>query len=150
MTKKFLPLLLAAVLLLGCAAQAGQADLKALYGQMEAAGLPEMIPIQAGMLLDLYGIDPEKLAQCQVYVCADGMRADEVWLLEAKDLAYARELEDLAYARIAQKDAESVTYSPEQNAVVKKSLILRRGCFVVLLTSPKADTLETLVNKALK
>lgn len=102
------------------------------------AQMPEMMQLETDMLLDLFGIRAEYCNQAVVYMCVNSLRADEIWLLEAKDAESLAALKNLAQARLDQKDAESVTYSPEQNAVVKAAQVIEAGNYFVMIVSPDA------------
>lgn len=156
--KKYIALLLALTLLLaGCGAAEKEntgktpvnVDVQTLYADLEAVGMPDMVELDADMMLSLYGIKAEDVKQAKVTVCSDGLRADEVWLVEAVNADAAARIKTLADNRLAQKDAESVTYSPEQNAIVKKALLTVEGNYVFFITSPDVDRMTDLVNDAL-
>ena len=90
--KKMISLLLALALMLTLAACGGKAeepvsiDVKALY---ESYGqyMPDMFFLDEDTMMNFLGISVEDCVQYQVAICAEGMRADEVWLMEAKDAA---------------------------------------------------------------
>ena len=154
--KKIVALLLAAMLVLsGCggAEQESKApanvDMQALYTQLEGLGLPKMVDVDANMMLMLYGIEEADVKQAKVAISDDGLRADEVWLLEAVSSEAAQKLEGLVKNRIQQKDDESVTYSPEQNAIVKKSYLAVEGSYVFFICSPEVEAMTAAVNEAL-
>lgn len=110
--------------------------------------MPEMIALDAGLMLDFCGIKEEYYTQAQVYICGDSLRADEIWLIEAKDEAALEQLKTLAQARLDQKDAESITYSPEQNAIVKKAVTIVAGNYLAVLVSPDVDALAAAYKTA--
>ena len=152
--KKILVLLLAAVLLAGCGGGKPPAtpvniDVEQLYTQLETVGMPAMVQLGADMMLNLYGIDQADVKQAKVVVSSDGLRADEIWLIEAVSSEAAAKIKSLVDNRIAQKDAESITYSPEQNAIVKKAYAAVEGKYVFFITSPDVEEMKTVVNKAL-
>ncbi len=112
-----------------------------------AAQIPEMLQLEASMMLDYCGIDSAKTKQAVVQICADSLRTDEIWLLEATDEAAAKELMDAANERLRKKGEESITYSPEQYAVVQKAKLFQTGNYVVLIVSPDVDALVTAFNQ---
>lgn len=113
-----------------------------VYTAMTAkAQMPEMMRVEEDMLLDLYGIKAEQYKQVEVYLCADSLRADEIWLIEATDEDTLAALKKLAEFRLTTKDEESVTYSPEQNAVVKKAHLATYGNYLVMIVSPDVETI---------
>lgn len=133
----------------GTTAGAQSVDVAQLYTQLEALGMPEMLEMEESMRLDIYGIAPEDVKQVKVMVCSDGLRADEVWLIEAVDENAAQTIKALAEGRVKQKDAESVTYSPEQNVIVKKAVVKTVGSFVYFICSPDVDAMVAVVEAAL-
>ena len=50
-------------------------------------------------------------------------------------------LKQMAQNRLTAKDEESVTYSPEQNAVVKKAVLETYGNYLVMIVSPDVETI---------
>ncbi len=155
MKRIFALLLAAALLLCGCGRTETQneapkyVDITALYTELEGLGLPAMVEVGADMQLSLYGIDAADVVKAKVAISDDGLRADEVWLIEAVDEAAAGRIKALVDSRIGQKDAESITYSPEQNAIVKKSLVKVAGNFVFFICSAEVEAMENAVNEAL-
>lgn len=160
--KKMIVIVMLLALLCGCGAQApaqestapkatapAALDIAALYTQLEALGMPEMVELDEGLRLDLYGIRSEDVKQVKVVICTENLRADELWLIEAVDAQRAEHIKTLAEGRIKQKDAESITYSPEQNAIVKKSMVLVEGNFLFFICSPDVDKMVNVVNTAL-
>lgn len=158
--KRIIAIMLGLLLLCGCGAQPASGetvaaavtepvDMAALYTQLEAMDMPEMVELDEGLRLDLYGIRSENVKQVKVVICTENLRADELWLIEAVDEAAAQHIKTLAEGRVKQKDAESITYSPEQNAIVKKSVILQEGSYVFFICSPNVDSMVSAVNAAL-
>ncbi len=144
-----------AALLCGCGAQAPsapavQADVNELYAAAEAVGMPNMLDMAPDMQLNIYGIRSEDVKQSKVVVCTDGLRADEVWLIEAVNAEAAAKIKGLAENRLKQKDAESITYSPEQNVIVKKSHISVEGNYVIFICSPDVEAMVVAVQAGLK
>ena len=87
MMKKMIALVLAVMMLCltGCGKDAGadvQMDVQSVYDSMVPV-LPEMLPMDEMMMLNFCGIQADMCKQAVVSVCFDGLRADEVWLIEA-------------------------------------------------------------------
>lgn len=133
----------------GKTAEGKQMDMQQLYTSLqEAVQMPEMLTLDERMMLDYCGIRSEQVKQAVVVICADSLRTDELWLLEAVDEAAAKALAELADSRLRNKEAESVTYSPEQYAVVKKAELLQIGNYVILLVSPDSAAMAQVVREA--
>lgn len=161
--KKILAVLLAVLLLAGCGSNAGGAsgkggngsaeaveiNVEELYEKLEACGIPAMLDLDQDMQQALYGIAKEDVKQSLVKVCEDALRADEIWLIEASDAEAAQRIKTLADNRVQQKDDESITYDPEQNAIVRKSFVTVEGNYVFFICSPDVEAMTKIVNEAL-
>lgn len=103
--------------------------------------MPEMLRIDGDLMLDLFGIRSEQCKQVEIYMCSNALQADEIWLIEAVDAEALQNLKGLAQARLQQKDDESVTYSPAQNAIVKKAHLETYGNYLVMIVSPEVEAI---------
>lgn len=145
--KKALSLLLALSLVLSMAACGDKAeetvsmDVNALY-ESYSQYMPDMFYPDDDTMLNFLGISAEDCAQYKVAICAEGMRTDEVWLIEAKDEASLETLRKLAQTRIESKLDETVTYAPDQYVIVEKAELLVNGLYLALLISPDVDALK--------
>ena len=152
--KKLISLFLLLSLLLTMAAcgkkeETKNLDLKALYDGYSQY-LPEMFYPDEATLLNFLGIRTEDCSAYQVAVCAEGMRADEIWLIEAKDEAALERLQKLAQPRIQAKLDETQSYVPDQYAIVEKAALLTNGRYLALLISPEVDTLKASFEAAFR
>lgn len=150
--KKLICLILSLLLLLsvaGCQGETVKMDMQAVYADMgKAVQIPEMLELNESLMLDYCGIRAEHVKQAVVLICADSLRTDEIWLLEAKDAASAKALMELAQKRLTKKGEESITYSPEQYKVVEKAQLLQVGNCIALLVSPDVDAMVKVFNQA--
>ena len=139
------------LLLPACGSAAGgDADLSALYAQMEEKfELPAMSALSERQLERYYGIDTAACPQLVVMQCDDGLRVDEIWLIQAADEEAAEKLLALGRSRLDQLAAETENYLPEQAAVVKAGKVLQSGANVALFISPQAEEMAALYQKAL-
>ena len=145
--KKVISLILAFALILSLAACGGKQeeavslDLDALF-ESYSQYLPDMFYPDEATMLNFLGITVEDCTRYKVAICAEGMRSDEVWLIEAKDEAALETLRQLAQTRIESKLEETVSYAPDQYVVVEKAQILTNGLYLALLISPDVDALK--------
>ena len=154
MMKKMIALVLAVMMLCltGCGKDAGadvQMDVQSVYDSMVPV-LPEMLPMDEMMRLNFCGIQADMCKQAVVSVCFDGLRADEIWLIEAKDADTLKELEALAQSRLTRKGEESITYSPEQYEVVQAAEVITAGNYLAVIVSPDVQDLVEIFNQAAK
>ena len=116
-------------------------DVNALYESCQQY-LPDMFFPDDATLLNFLGIHVEDCVQYKVAICAEGLRADEVWLIEAKDDAALKSLDDLAQARIQSKLDETESYAPDQYLIVQKAEVLTNGRYLALFISPDVENLK--------
>lgn len=156
--KKLVYIILALAILLSlCACGGGEdepaakapADLAALYGSFSDS-LPEMLPMEGDMRLNMLGIKEEDCAQVYTYICGEGMKADEVWLIEAVDSAALERIETLAESRKTAKMDETSFYSPDQYAICEAGVIATEGLYLAFIVSPEAEAMEAAFMEAVK
>lgn len=144
--KKMISVLLALAMMLSLAACGGKeeavsVDVNTLY-ESYGQHMPDMFFPDDDTMMNFLGISLEDCVQYKVAICAEGMRADEVWLMEAKDAASLENLRQLAETRIEAKLDETFSYAPDQYVVVEKAVILTQGNYLALLISPEVDALK--------
>ena len=152
--KKIVYIILALAMLLSLCACGGEevkesADLGALYESFSAS-LPEMISMEGDIRLNMLGIKDEDCKQVYTYICGEGLKADEVWLIEAVDEAALERIEGLAQSRKTAKMDETSFYSPDQFAICEDGRIISEGLYLAFIVSPEADSLEAAFNEAVK
>lgn len=143
------------VLMAGCGAGEAPAETTAapvvlnmqeLYDTVTAMeNIPEMLPLDADMQLNFCGIAAEDCVQSVVAICSDGLRTDEFWFIEAADADALARIQEMAANRLTAKGEESITYSPEQYAVVQKAETVVTGNYFILLVSPEVTELVACV-----
>ena len=145
-----LTLLLAALLLSACGGKGtASADLQALYDEISGSlELPEMLLLPAQRVQSYYGFDPAACKQLLVAVSGEGLRVDEIWLIEAADAKTAEAILASARSRIEQICTETENYLPDQYAVARGAEALRVGNSVGLFLSPDAKAMAELFTKA--
>lgn len=144
--KKICSLILALALVLSLASCGGKAeavsiDVNTLFDSYSQY-LPDMFYPDESTMISFLGIDTADCVQYKIAICAEGMRADEVWLIEAKDEAALENLRQLAESRIQSKMDETISYAPDQYAIVEKAEVLTNGLYLALLVSPDVDALK--------
>lgn len=122
-------------------------NLKTLYDSC-AAKMPEMISLDADIMLDYCGIKAEDCVEYYVSICADSLKTDEIWLIKATNADALETIKTLANSRLKAKADESITYSPEQYEVVQKAKVITSGEYFALIVSPDVAEIENIVNEA--
>ena len=153
--KKIVAIALTLILVLSLAACGGsesassvKLDVAQVYEKLtQTATLPEMLELDESLMLDYCGIKAEDVKAAKVAICADSLRTDEIWVIDAKDAAAAKTIADLAQKRLTKKGEESITYSPEQYAVVEKAELIQTGNSLVLIVSPDVELLAAAVRQ---
>lgn len=157
MKRKMRGLLLAmsVLLLLGITACGGvktaEVDVAQVMEEMRKAH-----PIQGSLqltdtdMLNFYGIDTDTLESYSAEMAADGITANEVVLVKAKDEESAKTVETKLQNRLDARRNEFKNYLPDQYAVVEKSEVKRDGVYVRLIMSPYQDELAELYDSRLK
>lgn len=151
--KKLISLLLATLLVVSLAACGGSApkaknvDVNAVFDSVSQY-LPEMFYPDETTMLNFLGIKAENCKQYKVAVCSEGLRADELWIIEAKDEAALETLKKLANSRIESKLDETESYVPDQFVIVQKAEIVTNGLYLALIISPDVDTMKASIETA--
>ena len=115
--KKLFAIILSAALILSLAAcgasqepAAKSVDLNAIY-EGYADILPEMMVLDETTMLNFLGIQAEDCTQVVAAVCGNGLRTDEVWLIEAKDEEALARIAQLADTRLISKEDVLSSYT---------------------------------------
>lgn len=120
-----------------------EVDLQDRYEEI-VQKMPEMILLDETMMMNFCGISAADCTESYVATCADGLRTDEIWLIEAANADALASLKELAETRLRIKGEESASYSPEQYAVVQKAELITSGLYLILVVSPDVDTLAPM------
>lgn len=149
--KRFVSILIVALMMIFVTAcndtSAVRVDMYSVYESFSEY-LPEMIVFEDKKVLDQYGVDTSVCPQAIVATCSDGLRSDEIWLIEAPDEANAQDIAKSAESRVEREKTETKDYAPDQYKVVEKAEIIVDGNNVVLIISPDVDALVSLYEDA--
>lgn len=136
--------------LTACGAPAKEpADLNGVYAACQEY-LPDMMVLDDTTMLNFLGIHAEDCTQVIAAICAAGLQADEVWLIQAKDQDALNRLTALAQTRQTAKEDETESYLPDQYAIVKEGKILTQGLYLAYLVSPRVDDMQAAFENAVK
>ena len=155
-TVRLFALLLLPLLLTACgptapAKQALEVDVEALLELMsEETEWEDMMSMNVKHLKNLYGIEEADLTSFAGAMKTDGITADEVLILEAKDTETAEALVKKLQARLKAKSNEAKDYLPAQYKVIEEAEILQKERYAALLVSPDVEALLELWVESVK
>lgn len=151
MKRVYWMILVLALALAACGGKTAEknVDLNVVYDSLVNT-LPEMLVLDEAMQLNLLGVDSADCQQIITAICADSMRVDEVWLIQAKDAAALSRMKELAQIRIDSQAEVCESYAPDQYAIVKKAEVLNDGLYLALLIGPDAAGLRQTVAEAIR
>lgn len=145
-------LLLAAMVLTlaACGSKTVTIDLDAVYKTAETK-LPTMLPLDTTGQLNFMGVKAEDCEKSIVAICGDGsLRADEIWLIKAKDKDALARIQKLADTRLKAKAEETESYVPDQYTVVKAAVTVTRDLYFAMIVSPEAEAIKAAFEAAAK
>ena len=146
--KKFLSLILILALTLSACGKSPEkeVDLQPVFNSLTEK-MPEMLVLDETIRLNLLGISSADCRQVITAICADSVRADEIWLIQAKDTAALERIKALANTRVEAQAEVCESYSPDQYAIVKEAELVTSGLYLALLIGPDAAAMkETFVS----
>ena len=148
--KKFLSLILILALILSACGKSPEkeVDLQSVFNSLTEK-MPEMLVLDEAIRLNLLGINSADCRQVITAICADSMRADEIWLLQAKDAAALENLTALAKTRVEAQAEVCESYSPDQYAIVKEAELVTSGLYLALLIGPDAASMKKTFTSAI-
>ena len=148
--KKFLSLILTLALILSACGKSPEkeVDLQPVFNSL-TENMPEMLVLDETIQLNLLGIDSTDCQQVITAICADSVRADEIWLIQAKDTAALEKLTALAKTRVESQAEVCESYSPDQYAIVKEAELVTSGLYLALLIGPDAASMKKTFTSAI-
>ena len=167
--KRYWMVLLAAILLIGCAAPAAAPKTPAVQqtaaaaeataaeetpepaslaetaaaAWREAGYLADMARYSDADLLDLYGIDTAECRSAAGYADAVGY-TNEVVIVET-DETTAAEIESLLREHLTAMENQFRSYDPEAQKLVEAAVLIRDGGMVLMIVSPDAEAMRDLL-----
>ena len=148
--KKFLSLILILALILSACGQSPEkeVDLQSVFNSLTEK-MPEMLVLDETIQLNLLGIDSADCQQVITAICADSVRADEIWLIQAKNTAALERIKALANTRVEAQAEVCESYSPDQYAIVKEAELVTSGLYLALLIGPDAASMKKTFTSAI-
>ena len=121
-----------------------------IYAQICAEiACPEMLELTERTITGYLGLKPENYRDGRFYLCANNLKADEIWLIEAEDEVAASAMLDKAQERIAMKVSSYEKYLPEESEVARHGIAVTKGSYAALFISPDAERMRDIFLSAL-
>lgn len=148
--KRMVSLILAFALVLAACGKSPEkeVDLQSVFNSLTEK-MPEMLVLDETIQLNLLGINSADCQQVITAICADSVRADEIWLIQAKDTTALERLKALAKTRVEAQAEVCESYSPDQYAIVKEAELVTNGLYFALLISPDAASMKKTFTSAI-
>ena len=124
---------------------------KSVYEAIEKeVELPAMIEGDDDFISNYYGINPADLDGYVFASAEDATLADSIIIMNAKSEEAVDHIVSALNTVIEQKSAEMENYLPEQYEIVAKSSVKTKGSCVYLVISNDADSIEAVIQAAIK
>lgn len=118
-----------------------------LFDQISAsAQLPEMIDTAADMLQANTGIAPEDYTEAVYYIPAEGMAADEIIIIRARDSAGVSAIEEKLKSWLTYREESAQVYLTEYMPLIKSGIIRSDGLTVSLIVSEQVEAILEVYN----
>ena len=111
---------------------------------------PEMLELNERTITGYLGLRPEEYRDGRFYLCANNLKADEIWLIETEDEAAARDMQARAQERITMKAESYERYLPEESEISRQGVAVTKGRYVALFISPDAQRMRDIFLSALE
>ena len=121
-----------------------ESELDAVYAELcRQLSVPEMLEVSA-RVDSVLGIGPEEYEAGRFYFCANGLKADEIWLVKLADEAAVQAMLDKARERIEVKANSLDKYLPAESELTRRGITAAAGNYVALFISPDAEQMQRI------
>ncbi len=125
-------------------------SMQALYDTItRGAALPDMVTLDSASVEDYYGISQEMYTDYVCYAATDGLLADEVMLIRAKDQAVGKQISALLADHLVYRQNEMRDYLPEQYALLQDATLAEKDLVIALIVSSDGQKINSAFQKAL-
>ena len=119
-----------------------------IYARIGALDSDVLMMELKGDQLSYLGLQPEDFRDGRFYVCSNGLKADEIWLVETEDESAAQAMLSRARERIKLRAATFDQYLPEESALARRGIAVASGRWVGLFISEKAEMMRDIFLEA--
>ncbi|WP_239617781.1 DUF4358 domain-containing protein [Cohnella mopanensis] len=100
---------------------------------------PMLMELEAGMVQQLYHLDPALLEQYTIRIPLMNVKTNEISILKVKDAKDVATVEAAVKQRAADVQKQFETYLPDQYELSKNYKLVTKGNYVLFVISEKAD-----------
>ena len=119
-----------------------------IYAEItQAVSLQSPIFVDEDFIMNYYGIDSSGLEEYVFSMSEDATQAECVIVMKARDIDDIDELADALQVVVDEKKNEMENYLPEQFAIVEKSKVETKGCYVWLVISEQSDVISDIIEE---
>ncbi|WP_051998257.1 DUF4358 domain-containing protein [Lysinibacillus fusiformis] len=116
----------------------------------QAINLEEMKQGDQKMLQKLYGLPMDEVESFVLYTAPTNIKADEIVVIQVKDLKHINSITEKMTHRIATKSKSFQDYLPEEHFLIEKHILKTNDHYILLAISKDANELVKVFDKALK
>ncbi|ODV56470.1 DUF4358 domain-containing protein [Lysinibacillus fusiformis] len=116
----------------------------------QASNLEEMKQGDQKMLQKLYGLTMDEVESFVLYTAPTNIKADEIVVIQVKDLKHINSITEKMSNRIATKSKSFQDYLPEEHFLIEKHILKTNDHYILLAISKDANELVKVFDKALK
>lgn len=117
-----------------------QVDLIQVMNDIENTCLTEgMMELTENDLMSYYGIVKDDVVKSVIKIDSSGIKADEIVMIEAKDLDTVKIIEEKLNQRLKQKANEARNYLPDEYAIIIDCQVKTYVNYVTLFVSGQVD-----------
>ena len=152
--KKIVSLLTVLVCLLSLAACSGgggakSADLAKVMEEIEKqVPMSDMMEITKDDLKSVLGVEPDDVKQFAAKIKSTGTEYDQILLFEGNDTDAANNIKTALDTWYEYEKSQTVSYLPEQYAIIEKCSVKQDGNYVSLIVSSEADKINSIYEES--
>ena len=156
--KRFIAIIVAVLSLLAltaCGSNAGETNKEIDIDSVKSKIISDLsiegaMDVDAGRLIDLYGIEEKDIEKSACYVTMDGVFPDEIVMIKATDADAAKRIEEKLNKRLEEVKVQFESYDAENYALAQECKVIKEGNYVALFLSAKHADMEKIFQDAAK
>ena len=110
----------------------------------EQTSVPDMLELNERTITSYLGLLPAEYLDGRFYLCANNLKADEIWLLNLNDDSEVQSMLSKARERISVKADSYEKYLPEESELARQGIVIAEGNYIALFISPDAAKMQEI------